>query len=127
MRNLLKYLILSLIVLAFNKDVKGDWFIQEDIKIDYSTNVCTASLNASIAIPKTEICIPRQISIASTVRLQSHSSRHKTSHRHNHEVVRSGKAVNSIIRYGVQKYSSIIHSSLMEPANKLAILHRLII
>ena len=123
---LLKYLILSIFALSFNMDDNEDIFACKDIKDYYSTSAYTTSINISITTPKTDICIPRQISTFSVVRLQSNSSRHKTCHRHNNKVIRSVKTVNSITRHIVQKYSSIIHFSIMEPANKLVILHRLI-
>ena len=125
MKNLLKYLLLSLVALAFHMGAKGDMFAHEDIQ-DYAS-AYTASLNVSITAPTTDICIPRQVSTVSVPRLQSNSNRHETSHRQNCEVVKSGKTINATLRYVVQKQSLIIHSSLMEPANKLASLCRLII
>ena len=106
---------------------KADLFAHEDVQeYDYAS-AYTTSLNVSITSPKTDICIPRQVSTVTVPRLQSNSNRHETSHRQNHEVVKSGKTINSILKYVVQKKSLIIHSSLMEPANKLVSLCRLII
>ena len=127
MKNLLKYLLLSLVALVFYMGAKSDLFAHEDVQeYDYAS-VYTTSLNVSITSTKTDICIPRQVSTVTVPRLQSNSNRHETSHRQNHEVVKSGKTINSILRYVVQKQSLIIHSSLMEPANKLVSLCRLII
>ena len=127
MKSLLKYLLLSLVALAFHMGAKGGLFAHEDIQdYDYAS-ASAASLNVSIAAPTTDICIPRQVSTVSVPRLQSNSNRHEISHRQNHEVVKSGKTINAILRYVVQKQSLIIHSSLMEPANKLVSLCRLII
>ena len=127
MKNLLKYLLLSIVTLAFHMGAKADLFAHEDVQeYDYAS-ACTASLNVSITTPKTDICIPRQVSTVTVPRLQSNSNRHETSHRQNHEVVKSGKTINSILRYVVQKKSLITHSTLMEPANKLVSLCRLII
>ena len=127
MKKLLKYLLLTLVTLAFHMGAKADLFAHEDIQEYECASVYTASLNVSITSPKTDICIPRQVSTVTVPRLQSNSNRHETSHRQNHEVVKSGKTINSILRYVVQKKSLIIHSSLMEPANKLVSLCRLII
>ena len=127
MKNLLKYLLLTLVALAFHIGAKVDLFAHEDVQeYDYAS-AYTTSLNVSITSPKTDICLPRQVSTVTVPRLQSNSNRHETSHRQNHEVVKSGKAINSILRYAVQKKSLIIHSSLMEPVNKLVSLRRLII
>ena len=129
MKKILKYLLLSLVALAFHMGAKDDLSAHEDIQdYDYDyASAYTASLNVSITAPTTDICLPRQVSTVSVPRLQSNSNRHETSHRQNHEVVKSGKTINSILRYVVQKQSLIIHSSLMEPANKLVSLCRLII
>ena len=125
MKNLLKYLLLSLVALAFHMGAKDDLSAHEDIQ-DYAS-AYTASLNVSITAPTTDICLPRQVSTVSAPRLQSNSNRHETTHRQNFEVVKSGKTINATIRYVVQKQSLIIHSSLIEPANKLVSLCRLII
>ena len=127
MKKLLKYLLLSLVALAFHIGAKADLFAREDVQEYDCASAYTTSLNVSITSPKTDICIPRQISTVTVPRLQSNSNRHETSHRQNYEVVKSGKTINSILRYVVQKKSLIIHSSLMEPANKLDSLCRLII
>ena len=127
MKNLLKYLFLSLVTLAFHMGAKADLFAHEDVQeYDYAS-AYTTSLDVSITSPKTDICIPRQVSTVTVPRLQSNSNRHESSHRQNHEVVKSGKTINSILRYVVQKKSLILHSSLMEPPNKLVSLCMLII
>ena len=127
MKNLLKYLLLSIVVLAFHLGAKADLFAHEDVQeYDYAS-AYTTSLDVSITSPKTDICIPRQVSTVTVPRLQSNSNRHESSHRQNHEVVKSGKTINSILKYVVQKKSLITHSTLMEPANKLVSLCRLII
>ena len=127
MKKLLKYLLLTLVTLAFHMGAKADLFAHEDIQEYECASVYTASLNVSITSPKTDICIPRQVSTVTVPRLQSNSNRHETSHRQNHEVIKSGKTINSILRYVVQNKSLISHSSLLEPANKLVSLCRLII
>ena len=127
MKSLLKYLLLSLVTLAFHMGAKADLFAYEDVQEYDYTSAYTTSLDVSITSPKTDICIPRQVSTVTVPRLQSNSNRHETSHRQNHEVVKSGKTINSILRYVVQKKSLITHSTLMEPANKLVSLCRLII
>ena len=127
MKGILKYLLLSIVALAFHMGAKGDLTAHDNVQdYDYAS-AYTASLNVSIATPTTDICIPRQVSTVTVPRLQSNSNRHETSHRQNHEVVKSGKTINSSLQYVVQKQSLILHSSLMEPANKLVSLCRLII
>ena len=127
MKKLLKYLLLSIVALAFYMGAKADLFTHEDVQEYNYASAYTTSLNVSITSPKTDICIPRQVSTVTVPRLQSNSNRHETSHRQNHEVVKSGRTINSILRFVVQKKSLIIHSSLMEPSNKLVSLCRFII
>ena len=127
MKNLLKYLLLSLVALALHMGAKADSSALEDVIDCKQASGYTTSLNVCITTPKADICIPRQVSTVTVPRLQSNSNRHETGHRQNYEVVKSGKTINSCLRYCVQKKSLIIHSSLMEPANKLVSLCRLII
>lgn len=74
-----------------------------------------------------ELCLPRQISFANSQRVQSTARRTTGTHRNNIEFVRSGRTVNTCIRYYVQRNSILIHSSLIEPAHRLICLGRLII
>ena len=62
MKKLLKYLLLSIVALAFHMGAKADLFSHEDVQeYDYAS-AYTTSLNVSITSPKTDICIPRQVS-----------------------------------------------------------------
>ena len=59
MKKLLKYLLLSIVALAFHMGAKADLFVHEDVQeYDYAS-AYTTSLNVSITSPKTDICIPR--------------------------------------------------------------------
>ena len=127
MKKLLKYLLLSMVALVFHMSAGDAFSIHEDINSCPAARECSAALNISISSPTADICIPRQVSTVSVPRLQSNSSRHETSHRQNFEVVKSGKTINSSLCYVVQKRSLIIHSSHMEPANKLVRLCKFII
>lgn len=127
MKSLLKYLFLSLVALAFHMGAKSDLFAHEDVQDCNCTSTYTTSLNVSITAPETEVCLPRQVSTLTVPRLQSNSNRRETCYKKNFEVIKSGKAINSILRYVVQKQSLIIYSSLMEPASKLVRLCKFII
>lgn len=74
-----------------------------------------------------EVCVPRQVSFASSARVQGKARRTENVQRQSFEFVRSGKIINPAIRYFIQKKSINNHSSLSDPADKLARLGKLII
>lgn len=82
---------------------------------------------SAVSESESELCLPRQISSANSQRVQSTARRTVGAGRSNFEFVRSGKVVNADIRYSVQRNSILIHSALIEPANRLLCLSRLII
>lgn len=127
MKNLLKYLILGIVALAFHHGVQGDSYADEknsclDIQHDFSAAGIT-----SISTPESDFCIPRQVSSVNAPRLQNNCRRHETSHRQNVVFMKAGKTINAGVRYIVQKQSILAHSSFIKPSNRLLYLGRLII
>lgn len=127
MKNLLKYLILGIVALAFYHGVQGDSSVIEknsylDIRHDFSAAGIT-----SISTPESDFCIPRQVSSVNAPRLQNNGRRHETSHRHNVVFMKAGKTINAGVKYIVQKQSILVHSSLIRPSNRLLYIGRLII
>ena len=126
MKNLLKYLILSILALALYDGARGVTFCCAD------TSVCEvqdeiASIHSSISSKKTDICIPRQVSSVNSVRLQGNGRRYEHFQRHSFECVKSGKVLNSGVRYLTQIQSLISNSSHLEPSYTLIRLCRFII
>lgn len=126
MKNLLKYLILGIVALAFYHGAQGDVFANEkhrclDIQHDLSATGIT-----SISSPESDFCIPRQVSSVNVTRLQDNGRRHETSHRQN-VVMKAGKTINAGVKYIVQKQSILVHSSFIRPSNRLLYIGRLII
>lgn len=81
----------------------------------------------SVSSPESQCNLPRQTSIVSAPNVQNSARRTASSHRNNLEFAKSGKVINSGLRYFVQLQSVIVHSSLAEPGNMLLCLRRLII
>ena len=81
----------------------------------------------SVSAPGHQCNLPRQTSIVSAPTIQNAARRTSTSQRNNLEFAKSGKIINSGLRYFIQLQSVILHSSLAEPGNMLLCLRRLII
>ena len=83
--------------------------------------------HTSVSAPEHQCNLPRQTSIVSAPSIQNAARRTSTSQRNNLEFAKSGKIINSGLRYFIQLQSVILHSSLAEPGNMLLCLRRLII
>lgn len=125
MKRLLKYLFPVIAVLALwncmSTSVSAD--TEDTAVMSFEETVCQSAISES----QSELCLPRQISVASCQRIQSGMRRTVGSGRNNIEFTKSGKIINADIRYFVQKKSIIIHSSLIEPSHRLLYLGKLII
>ena len=80
-----------------------------------------------ISASESEFCIARQISYASPSRIQTSSRRTNSYSRISSAFAKSGKLINPRLRYFIQTKFISIHSSLIEPAQKLLYLGKLII
>ena len=126
MRKLLKYLIPLIVVVAFSGSTDDSAVeVSKTPSVDASAMLDIS--HSSISSSEAEICLPRQISSASTPRVQNGVRRINSIQRNNIEFTKAGKVINSGIRYLVQNRSIIISSSLSEPACRLISLGRLII
>lgn len=86
-----------------------------------------AALQTNISASDSELCLPRQVSFAGSQRVQSTSRRTSSVQRNNLEFIRSGKVINAGLRYFLQRKSIIVHSTQIDPANRLITLGQLII
>ena len=84
---------------------------------------CQSSLSST----DHEFCPPRQVSFANAQRVQNAPRRTSGVQRSNLEFTKSGKVINAVLRYFIQRKSVIIHSSLIEPSHRLLCLCKLII
>ena len=126
MKRWLKYLLPLMVVVIF-------WNCKDNLTpkvpdvVAESHSICEAICDTVISTSESELCLPRQISYANQSQVQTSARRTAGNSRINVEFAKSGKVVNSGIRYFIQRKSIIIHSSLVEPANKLLYLGKLII
>ena len=135
MKNWLKYLLVSIVALAFYNGA-GEHNVVLKATSAVNEELISSIAGATFSTPKSDIfaprpgssvTAPRPISSVSSPRLQSNGRRHESSSRQNFEFVKSGKTINSAIRYVLQKQSILSHSTLIEPASRLVCLCRFII
>ena len=125
MKKLLKYILFSIVALAFYNGASADSYC-DDISLADIQNEITA-IDCFVSSPQTDICIPRQVPTFTSVRLQTSSRRPDNFQRQNFECVKAGKVINAGIRYFVQRNTILTHSSLVEPSHTLITLCRFII
>ena len=135
MKNWLKYLLVSIVAQALYH-VAGDFHVVAKATSTSNNELISSIAGSTFSTPDTDICAPRPessvtaprpASNVSSSRLQSNGRRHESSSRQNFEFVKSGKTINSGIRYVLQKQSIFSHSTLIEPASRLVCLCRFLI
>ena len=126
MRKLFKYLFLLLVAAVFwNGKGLSVSSVPDDVhmNVPFQETICSAELSEVDSEP----CLPRQITFSTTFRIQGAAKRINNTYRNNLEFEKSGKVVNVSLRYFNQIQSNISFCSLMEPAQKLVCLRKLII
>ena len=126
MKRWLKYL-LPLIAAAIFWNCKDDTLSSVSEESSSTQVICEAVTDAIISTSESEPCLPRQITYASSSQIHNSARRTTGSGRINIEFAKSGKVINSGLRYFIQRRSAIVQSPLTEPANKLLYLGKLII
>ena len=125
MRNILKYLILVIVAAVFGH---ADFSAFSDLGTTTEDNSIQSALyETCIWASDSELCLPRQESFTNSIRVQSTARRTNCVQRNSLEFTKSGKIINAGQQYFIQRKSIIIHSSLIEPAQKLLYLGKLII
>ena len=126
MKNLLKYILISILALAFCDGVKdGSSSIEYDLVSELQAEHIFEQ-DTFVSSPRTDICPPRQVSTFSVPRVQT-SSRHDSSNRHGSEFVKSCKTTLSGCNYISRNKTLIQYSPYMDPDHKLVRLRRFII
>ena len=125
MRKLLKYLLPFMVfaVFSYSTDASEPETMEDFLK-EYAVD---AASQDSVSPTETELCLPRQISVANTLRVQNTARRANCSLRTSLEFTKSGKVINAGLRYCIQRKSILIHSSMTEPSSILLSLGKLII
>lgn len=90
-------------------------------------SICETVCDNVIYASESELCPARQISYAGPSRTHTSARRTAGYARVNVEFAKSGKLINSGLRYFIQTKSILLHSTLIEPAYKLLYLGKLII
>lgn len=126
MKQFLKYLLLLVVAAVLwgsADDAVSAPSVQDMEEIVFNGSITPTSVSA-----KEHQCnLPRQTSIVNAPSVQNAARRTSTFQRNNLEFAKSGKVINSVLRYFIQLQSVIVHSSLAEPGNMLLCLRRLII
>ena len=127
MKHLLKYLLLSFIALALYNSAGDESYTHiEDFFEDIPGEEYILSTSEYTA-PQGDFSQPRPVSTVNAPRVQSNGRNNETSHRQNVEFVKSGKTINTGVRFVAQKQSLSHYSSIMETDLKLISLCRFII
>jgi hypothetical protein len=126
MKQFLKYLLLLVVAAVLwgsADDAVSAPSVQDMEEIVFNGSITPTSVSAQ----EHQCNLPRQTSIVNAASVQNAARRTSTFQRNNLEFAKSGKVINSGLRYFIQLQSVIVHSSLAEPGNMLLCLRRLII
>lgn len=126
MKKMLKYILLSVLAFAFYGSVKDDFSSGDDNLISGFLVEHILEQETFVSSPRTDICLPRQVSSLSVPRVQT-SSRPESSNRHNQEFVKFSKSISAGCNYTARNKTLIQYSTFMAPGHKLVSLCRLII
>ena len=126
MKQFLKYLLLLVVAAVLwgsADDAVSAPSVQDIEEIVFNGSITPTSVSAQ----EHQCNLPRQTSIVNAPSVQNAARRTSTFQRNNLEFAKSGKVINSGLRYFIQLQAFIVHSSLAEPGNMLLCLRRLII
>lgn len=126
MKNLLKYILISILALLFYDGGKDELSSRQREYISELQIETLQDLDSFQSSQRSDVCPPRQVSTLSVPRVQTRS-RHDSSNRYNSEFVKFGRIVSSGCNYIAQNKALIQYSPSMDPGLKLVSLCRLII
>ena len=126
MKNLLKYILISILALLFYDGGKDELSSSQPEYLSELQVENVLEHDSFQSSPRTAVCPPRQVSSLSVPRVQA-SSRYDTSGRYNTEFVKFGKTISSGANYIAQNKILIQYSPSMDPGHKLVSLCRFII
>ena len=126
MKRLLKYILPIIVATAFWNCADADAsHMPEAQAADWTVDNIVSHTDVSSA--ENEFFLPRPTSFTCAQRVQNAVRRTNGAQRNNLEFAKSGKIVNAGLRYFIQRKSLIVHSTLLEPSNRLLSLCKLII
>lgn len=126
MKNLLKYLIPLLVVVAFHNAASGFDIPSQPTGVS-EVPVENSAFSVSLSSSGSSLNLPSQISFSSPIRVEESARRTDSHSRHNLVFVKAGKLINTGIKYFVQKTTCVVKTSLTQHSGKLIFLGKLII
>lgn len=125
MIRILKYLVPVFFAVAAWSCEEAGIGSSEPVVSDFS--VAPSAVQTNISATSSEICLPRQVSVANTLRVQSNVSRTGGLQRGGAAFVKSGKVIETGVRFLVRNTLVAIQSASADPSFRLIVLGRLII
>ena len=126
MKRLLKYLLPVIMAAAFWNCADGDpTHDSEASAADMAMDEIVSQAGVSSA--ENEFYLPRPTNFTTAHRVQTAVRRTNGAQRTNIEFTKYGKVINVGLIYCIQKNTLLIHSTLIEPSNRLLYLGKLII
>lgn len=127
MKRFLKYLIMSIVIVAFCEASGASDAVSLQIDPFSGSSIESIEPTSFISEPENELCLPRQVSFAAPARLKSTTRRTDNVQRQNFEFVKSGSVIRPSVRYLVQQFSIASCSSLSDASSRVVRLGRLVI
>lgn len=126
MKKLLKYILPVIVAAAFAGSAdRNECRLTDGLPGDVS--IYAEACQTSLSEPDSELCLPRQTSLANAPQVQSSARRTSTTQRNSFEFTKAGKVENAGLRYFIQTVFIITRSPLADPANILLSSGKLII
>ena len=126
MKNLLKYLIPLLMIVAFH-NAAGRFDVPSKSSAESNLPIENTALSVSFLSGSSSLNLPSQITYSSPVRVEETARRTDSHSRQNFVFVKAGKLINTGIKYFVQKTTCVVKTSLTQHSGKLIFLGKLII
>lgn len=126
MKNLLKYLILFLVFVAFH-DAASGFDVPSNHSIESKVPTESTTFSTSLSSAGSSLNLPSQISYSSPVRVEESARRTESHNRQNFVFVKAGKLIDTGIKYYIQKTACVVKTSLTQHSAKLIFLGKLLI
>ena len=125
MKNLLKYLLPFVAIVAFCGAASGFCASSDESDQSCLLPIETGVCQASFATSGSAVCVPAQVSLPSTVRAEESARRTENAHRSHFVFLKSGKITNSGIGHSVRQSGFVVSTAVTEHAHKLIYLGKL--
>lgn len=127
MKNLLKYLLPFVAIVAFCGAASGFCASSDESEPSCLLPIETGVCQASFTTTGSAVCVPTQVSCTGSVRAEESARRTEHAHKSHFVFVKSGKIISSGIGHSVHKNGFVISTAVTEHAHKLIYLGKLIL